>query len=232
MRFNAFCIESNGYHEKIELSWSYCVAAGYTGRNQKNVLAHVEELKKIGVPTPYAVPAMYWFDPERITTSEILSVVGEKTSGEIEFFLASDDYGDLYVTVASDHTDRQLETVSVSKAKQACSKIISPAFWRFSEIRSHWDKILLKAEISKDGKNFFTYQEGFLGQILQPEYLLELARRDSPDSDASISLFSGTLPVLGEGIVYGCAYKLSIQDPVLNRSIMKNYIVRVLPDRN
>jgi hypothetical protein len=232
MRLRAFCIDSKGYHKEIELSWASCVAAGYTGRNQINVRAHIEELKKIGVPVPETIPAMYWFEPDRITTGNEISVIGEKTSGEVEFFLASDECGDLYMTVASDHTDRQLETVSVSKAKQACSKIIAPVFWQFSEIRSHWDKIQLKAEISTDGENFITYQEGVLGQILQPEYLMELARKDAPVADAPIAILSGTLPILVKDIMYGCAYRLVMEDPVLSRIIRKDYSVRVLPDRN
>jgi len=232
MVFNAFFIDGNGYHEKIELSWESCVAAGYTGRNQESVRAHVEELRKIGVSAPETVPAMYWLDPERVTTAKTLSVVGAKTSGEIEFFLASDREGNLYCTVASDHTDRELETVSVAKAKQACSKIVAPVFWRFADVRAHWDQISLKAEISTNGKDFFTYQEGTLGQILQPEYLMELARCDSPVPDSPISLFSGTLPVKGEGLIYGSAYRLSMVDAVLGRVIRKDYWVQVLPDRN
>lgn len=232
MIFKACCIDINGYHEEIGLSWDSCVAAGYTGRNQESVRAHVEELRKIGVPAPETVPAMYWVDPERVSKAGTLSVVGGKTSGEIEFFLASDKFGDLYFTVASDHTDRELETVSVAKAKQACSKIVAPVFWRFADVREHWDQISLKAEISKNGKDFFTYQEGTLGQIMQPERLMELARSDCPLVEAPLSLFSGTLPVQGEGLVYGCGYRLSMLDPVLGRAIRKDYVVRVLPDRN
>ena len=103
----------------MHLSWDACVAAGYTGRDQAGVLAHVEELRKIGVPAPEKVPSMYWVEPERVSNTGLLWVVGEFSSGEGEVFLARDKGNNLCVTVASDHTDRALETVSVAKAKQA-----------------------------------------------------------------------------------------------------------------
>ncbi|NLK20152.1 MAG: DUF2848 family protein [Synergistaceae bacterium] len=189
-------------------------------------MAHVEELRKIGVPAPERVPSMYWVEPDRVKSDSLLWVVGESSSGEGEVFLARDEKGNQCVTVASDHTDRALETVSVAKAKQICSKIVAPVFWRVDEIREHWDSIELKTWA--DGK---LYQEGTLGRMLPPEKLFELAREDSP-APGRISLFSGTLAVLGEGIVYASDWALSLRDPVLGREIRHEYTVRILPDRN
>lgn len=216
----------DGVFEEIRLSWDACVAAGYTGRDQAGVMAHVEELRKIGVPAPERVPSMYWVEPGRVSCASVLWVVGESSSGEGEVFMARDEKGNLCVTVASDHTDRALETVSVAKAKQICSKIVAPVFWRVDEIRGHWDSIELRTWA--DGK---LYQEGTLGKMLPPEKLFELAQEDSP-VQGRISLFSGTLAVLGEGIVYASDWILSLKDPVLGREIRHQYKVQVLPDRN
>jgi len=232
MIFRGFLDALDGYYRDIELYWDYCVATGYTGRDQEGVRRHIEELERIGIAAPYNIPAMYWIDPERVTSADILYVIGEKTSGEIEFFLASDRDGDLYFTVASDHTDRELESISIAKAKQVCSKVISLSFWRFTDIRDHWDEISLKMEISMDGFNFLVYQAGFLGQILPPERLFDLAKGDVPKSGAIISLFSGTLPLKSQSFIYGKCYRLSMEDPVLNRAIRKNYSVQILPDRS
>ena len=65
-----------------------------------------------------------------------------------------------------------------------------------------------------------------------PEALLELAEEDSPVKGGRISLFSGTLPVIGGDLVYGSRYVLSLKDPVLNRELRREYAVQVLPDRN
>ena len=227
MQMKTVVLHKNGGSEEVSLAWDACVAAGYTGRDQEGVRAHVEELRKIGVPAPEKVPSMYWVEPGRVSSSRLLWVVGEGTSGEGEVFLARSEDGNLYVTVASDHTDRALETVSVAKAKQICSKIVGPVFWKVDEVRDHWDSLELRTWV--DGK---LYQEGTLGKMLPPEKLFELAREDAPCSGCGLALFSGTLPVLGEGLVYGTRYVLSLKDPLLDREIRHEYEVRVLPDRN
>lgn len=227
MRMESVVVRKDGTSHRVALSWDACVAAGYTGRDQKSVLAHVEELRRIGVPAPSQVPSMYWIEPERVAPARTLWVVGEGTSGEAEVFLARCKENGLFVTVASDHTDRALETVSVAKAKQISSKVVGSMFWSVSEIRDHWDAIELRMWV--DGT---LYQEGTLGKMLPPEKLFELARADSPVPAGRIALFSGTLPILAEGFIYGTEHVLSLKDPVLNREIRHEYTVRILPDRN
>jgi hypothetical protein len=229
MKYEATVLRSDGRVERTLLTWDLCVAVGYAGRNQKAVKAHIEELAKVGVPAPYAVPAMYWIEPERVFPLRRLSVVGEATSGEVEFFMARDEGGDLFMTLASDHTDRALETVSVSKAKQACGKIAAPVFWKVSDIREHWDDIEISSEIP-EGQGYRVYQKGTLGDLLPPERLEELAREDAPLA-GKISLFSGTLAADG-GIVHAGEFRMTLSDPVLNRSIKFGYEVVVLPDRS
>ena len=229
MKYEAAVLRSDGRAERVLLTWDLCVAVGYAGRNRKAVKDHVEELAKAGLPAPYAVPAMYWIEPERVFSLKKLSVVGEATSGEVEFFMARDEGGDLFMTLASDHTDRALETVSVSKAKQACGKIVAPVFWKVSDIREHWDEIEISSEIpEKQGVR--VYQKGTLGDLLPPERLEELAREDAP-LPGKISLFSGTLATVG-GIVHAGEFRMTLSDPALNRSIRFAYTVAVLPDRS
>ncbi|MDR2175681.1 MAG: DUF2848 domain-containing protein [Synergistaceae bacterium] len=229
MKYEAAVLRSDGGAERVLLTWDLCVAVGYAGRNQKAVKDHIEELAKVGVPAPYAVPAMYWIEPDRVFSLKKLSVVGEATSGEVEFFMARDEGGDLFMTLASDHTDRALETVSVSKAKQACSKIVAPLFWKVADIREHWDTIGISSEIPCEG-GYRIYQKGVLGDLLPPERLEELAREDAP-FPGKISLFSGTLAAAG-GIVHAGEFRMTLSDPVLNRSIRFAYTVSVLPDRS
>ena len=116
MRYEATVLRPDGRAESVTLAWDLCVAVGYAGRDQKAVRDHIDELVKLGVPAPYAIPAMYWIEPGKIFSLNRLFVIGGATSGEVEFFLARDEGGDLFMTLASDHTDRALETVSVSKA--------------------------------------------------------------------------------------------------------------------
>ncbi len=234
MKYDAVVLCSGGIRKRVMLEWDQCVAVGYAGRNQESVQAHVDELVKLGVSRPYAIPAMYWIDPERIFSRDFVNVVGEETSGEVEVFLAQDERGELYVTLASDHTDRGLESVSVSKAKQICSKIIAPCFWKVDDVRKHWDEIELLSEIPDENGSFRVYQKGSLGDLLPPERLFEMASEDLSaiaPAGQKIALFSGTLAALG-GIVYADEFRMTLSDPRLVRRIEFAYSIRSLPDRN
>jgi len=217
----------------VELKWDSCVAAGYTGRDQKAVMEHIKELEILGVPAPQKVPAMYWIDPERISISKTLYVIGKKTSGEVEFFFAKDKNGEAYITVASDHTDREIEKESISKAKQMCSKIIAENCWKVSDIRDHWDNIIIRAKIKKeDNSPEILYQEGPLSKILLPEKLEEICEQDNPSKEGNVAIFSGTLPLISNEIIFAKIYQLIIFDPILKREISHTYRVFTLPDRS
>jgi len=216
--------------ETVPLQIDSCVAAGYTGRNQDMVQAHIDELKKIGVPAPYGIPAMYWISPARLTSDRELYVVGEQTSPEVEFFLAEDDKGSFYITVASDHTDRELEVISIGKAKQICDKILGDSFWKLTDIADHWDEILISSKVQQNDQ-WTLYQSGTLSQILQYKDLLNLIKKDSPAGQYP-SLLSGTIPVIGGDAIFTPACEITMTDPVLNRSISKRYDIIPLPDRS
>ena len=69
---------------------------------------------------------MYALAPDRVSLEREVVVVGDKTSGEAEFVLVYSG-AELYVGVGSDHTDRGLERLSVSRSKQVCPKPLSSA---------------------------------------------------------------------------------------------------------
>lgn len=230
MKLSGIAARADGTLEQVDFVWRYCVAIGYAGRDQKSVIAHVEELKAIGVPAPEIVPSMYWIDPTRIFSGTELQVVGNGCSGEVEFFAAFADNGKMYFTIASDHTDRHLETVSVSKAKQACSKIIGNIFWCYDDVKDHWDDITLRSWITEPGQAERIYQDGALGKILPPEELARLAGEDLKGK-GTFSYFSGTVPLAGK-IAYQGSFRMELADTRLNRTIRHHYNVIELPDRN
>ncbi len=207
-----------------------CVAAGYTGRDQASVKEHIEELKKLGVPTPYAIPALYWISPDRLTGQSQIQVVGEQTSPEVEFFIAADSDGVLYATIASDHTDRELETVSVSKSKQVCDKVLGDVFWCLNDVAEHWDRIEISSRVLHDG-NWLAYQAGTLEKIIHYSDLLQLIKNDD-SGIATPGLLSGTLPIIDGETRYTSACEITMTDPVLDRSIVKSYEIIVRPDRS
>lgn len=228
--YPAQAISLEGKQTAVTLTMDCCVAAGYTGRNQDNVKAHIDELQKLGVQTPYATPAFYWISPNRLTSQSNIVVVGEQSSPEVEFFIAYDQSGDLYMTVASDHTDRELEAVSVGKAKQICDKVLGDVFWGVRDIEAHWDQITLDS-IVLHHNDWLHYQSGTLADILPLEQLLSLAQNDDCSGDRPC-LLSGTIPIKGGETLYTSCCKITMTDPVLKRSITKQYTITTLPDRS
>lgn len=216
--------------ERINLQLDCCAAAGYTGRDQESVRAHIAELKRLGVPTPYATPAIYWISPTRLTFRREIMVVGSETSPEVEFFAATTADGQMYITVASDHTDRKLEAVSVGKSKQVCDKILGDTFWKVEEIIEHWDQIKLSSKVT-DTSGWQAYQKGTLKDILPLDDLVQLISADESASSKP-ALLSGTVPLLGGQAIYTNHCEIRMSDPVLNREICKEYQILNLPDRS
>ena len=229
MELKVRAVRADGTAEQVTLCFESCVAIGYAGRNQESVRRHVEELERLGVPRPSSIPSMYWVSPEQVMCAERIQVVGNETSAEVEFFMAPDAEGKLYLTVVSDHSDRRLESVSVSKAKQICPKIIGSEFWALDDVREHWDDLRLICR-ARQG-DVTPYQDAPVGSLLNWSELLELARADAPCA-GPVAVCSGTVPVEDGNIRYADAWDIRLEDPVMGRAIEHRYEVIRLEDRN
>ena len=200
------------------------VIAGWTGRDRAAVEKHIAELEAIGVKRPRAVPVFYRAGAGLLTIAPEVEVVGGHSSGEVEFVLVSAANA-LYVGVGSDHTDRKVETYGVTVSKQMCAKPLAPELWPFSELESHWDRLVLRSHVTRGGKRRL-YQEGEVTQMLAPRDLL--ARLSgSPELPAGTAMFCGTLPVRGE-IGGGERFEIELHDPVKRRSLKHEYAVHEL----
>jgi hypothetical protein len=100
------------------------VIAGWAGRDRAAIEHHIEELAAIGIPRPSAVPLYYRVSSNQLTQGSELQVLGPDSSGEVEIFVFTAE-GEMYVSLASDHTDRKLEAYSVAFSKQACVKPVA-----------------------------------------------------------------------------------------------------------
>jgi len=202
------------------------VIAGWTGRNRAAVHEHIEELKAIGVAPPSTVPVFYEVSSSLMTTSTGITVVGDKTSGEVEFVLINTPQG-LLVTVGSDHTDRWLETVSVHHSKQICSKPVAAECWFFTSVEAHWDRLFLRA-YSHVGGHRKLYQEGPVTNMLAPRELIARYAQLNGDLAAGAAMSCGTLPLMGS-IEYGTRFEIQLEDPVLQRTLSHSYAISALP---
>ncbi len=124
----AFRQEIDGSSRDARLGVDTLVIAGWTGRDEAALEAHIAELEAMGVARPAATPCFYRVAASLLTTAGAIQVAGAGTSGEVEAVLFSAPDG-LWVGVGSDHTDRETEAYNVTVSKQACAKPVAPVLW-------------------------------------------------------------------------------------------------------
>jgi hypothetical protein len=215
--------DESGVSER-EASIGTLVIAGWTGRDERALRDHIEELEALGVAPPKSVPIFYRVDASLLTSADRIQVVGQDSSGEVEAVLVKFG-GELFVGVGSDHTDRKLETVGITLSKQVCAKPLGAALWRWRDVADHWDDVRLSSRLPSTDE---TYQDGDAANLRRPDDLLALyeAREGSlPDGSA---MFCGTLPAAG-GIRFADQMALALTDSILGRSLRHAYAVDVLP---
>lgn len=210
----------------LQADLSQLVIAGWAGRDAAAIEHHIEELAAIGVPRPSSVPLYYRVAANQLTQHEVVQVVGPHSSGEVEAFVFSGD-GSLYVSIASDHTDRKLEAHSVALSKQICVKPVARDAWRFDDVAAHWDQLHVRAWIEEGGAEVL-YQDGTLASLRSANELISgyTAGQSMPDA---AGMTCGTVAVIG-GIRPAPVFRMELHDPVLNRSINHRYAVDVLPE--
>lgn len=202
------------------------VVAGWTGRDVAALERHIRELEAIGVKRPKSTPIFYRNAASLLTTADTIEVLGEYSSGEIEYVIYAID-GDLLVGLGSDHTDRKAETINVSLSKQMCAKPVSRKTWKLSDVTPHWDQLILRSHAVIDGARML-YQEGSVASMRTPEELIRLYTGGGKLKPGT-SMFCGTLAVHG-GIKPATRFEMELHDPVLGRSIVHAYAIEILPD--
>lgn len=200
--------------------------AGWAGRDQAGVQQHIDELAALGVKPPSSVPLFYRASTLLLTQAENVEMLGGEGSGEAEVCLVSDSDGRLWVTLASDHTDRKLEAVGVAESKQLCAKPVARQAWPLEAIREHWDALELSSEIEEDGGSV-AYQRGTLAELLEIGTLiakLPAALKQGESLAPNTLLLCGTVPAIG-GIRPSPSFSMTLNDPVLQRRLDHRYRV-------
>ncbi len=223
----AFTIDAQDATTPLTLPIDQAVIAGWTGRDPVARDKHIAELEAIGIARPASTPIYYRVSARRLTTEDSIEVSGTETSGEVEFVLIGWQ-GRIFVGVGSDHTDRKVETYSVTVSKQMCDKPIAPILWELEEVAGHWDRMILRSFAWIDGARVL-YQEGTLDSMLPVKELIQRGFGDAglPDGCA---MFGGTFAAIG-GIRPASRFDFELEDPVLKRSIRHGYDVITLPVR-
>ncbi len=219
-----FVCHLNGAEKAREVAFDTLIVAGWTGRDTAALEHHIEELAKIGVPRPSSVPVFYRTSVDGLTQTERLEVLGPDTSGEVEPVLFGLDDG-MWLGLGSDHTDRKAETMGIALSKQLCGKPVGAHLWPYAEVADHWDKLMIRAWATIDGKGVL-YQEGALAGMRTPEDLLQ--RYGVAKLPAGAAMFCGTVGAIG-GIRPAQRFEMELEDPVRNRKLRHGYDVVALP---
>ena len=221
----AFTIDAQGTTTPLMLPIDQAVIAGWTGRDPVARDKHIAELEAIGIARPATTPIYYRVAARRLTTEDSIEVCGEESSGEVEFVLIGWQ-GRIFVGVGSDHTDRKVETYSVTVSKQMCDKPIASVLWEYEDVAPHWDQMILRSHAWIDGARVL-YQEGTLDAMLPVDELIHRGFGDKGFPDG-YAMFGGTFAAIG-GIRPASRFEFELEDPVLKRSLRHAYDVIVLP---
>jgi hypothetical protein len=221
----AFTVDAQDTTTPLTLQIDRAVIAGWTGRDPVARDRHIAELEAIGIARPASTPIYYRVAARRLTMDDSIEVSAGETSGEVEFVLIGWQ-GRIFVGVGSDHTDRKVETYSVTVSKQMCDKPIASVLWELEDVAAHWDRMILRAFAWIGGARVL-YQEGTLDSMLPVAELVRgcFGEAGLPDGCA---MFGGTFAAKG-GIRPASRFEFELEDPVLKRKISHGYDVIELP---
>jgi hypothetical protein len=215
----------DGTVESVEVT--ALLNAGYAGRNQAEVASHIAELAALGVPAPAETPALYPISPYLAQQTDQVFVQHGRTSGEAEWALVITDH-DVLLTVACDHTDRDLEIHSVAWSKNAAPDVLGTKAWRLSDVADRLDDITLEAWVSHSADTQ-RIQEGTLGDLLAPKYWLDvLAERG--DAIPGTILLSGTISMEQGVDQFADAWRVAMTDPATGDVIGLEYQTQRMPE--
>jgi uncharacterized protein DUF2848 len=220
-------IDREGGATPLTLPIDQAVIAGWTGRDPVARDKHIAELEALGIARPATTPIYYRCSARRLTLEDAIEVCGGDSSGEVEFVLIGWQ-GRIFVGLGSDHTDRKVESYSVTVSKQMCDKPLASVLWELEDVKPHWDKMILRSYAVTSGKREL-YQEGTLDAMLSVDELIKRGFEGGRLPDGCL-MFGGTFAAKG-GIRPADRFEYELEDPVLKRIIRHAYDVITLPVR-
>lgn len=202
--------------------------AGYAGREQEEVQAHIAELAELGVPGPTTTPALYPVSPYLAQQVSEVCVQHARTSGEAEWALVITDDGVL-LTVACDHTDRELEVHGVAWSKNASPDVLGRKAWRLEDVRGHLDRITLKGWVGEGETADTLIQDSSLEALLTPDYWLEVLAERGLNEPGTV-LISGTVAMTSGVNQFARSWKVEMADPVTGATVDAQYVVEQMTE--
>ncbi len=212
--------------EVVEVPVTTLLNGGYAGRSQEDVAAHVAELAELGVPAPTRTPCLYPVAPYLAMQPDQVPVQHGRTSGEAEWALivAGPEERDVLLTVACDHTDRQLEVHGVAWSKQAGPDVLGRKAWRLVDVADRLDELTLTAWAGGE-----VIQRGTLAELLAPQFWLDDLRERGLLQPGTV-LLSGTIPMDAAVDQFADTWRVELGDPKTGDVLACEYQVRRMPE--
>lgn len=164
--------------------------------------------------------------PYLLTNENKIIVQGKHTSGEVEY-VALKFEDEIYITVGSDHCDRQAERYSMSKSKQLCMKVMARQMILHRELRPYWEEIKLASSVASYHRAV-AYQSASVADLMR---LGSLIRRCPMNLDFNGAvLFSGAPPIITTIPVFSPHFYFRLDLPRFKFSIAHDYAVEMLPE--
>jgi hypothetical protein len=203
------------------------IVMGFTPRDEKVLNELFTALRKIGGVIPDKTPMTYPLSTELLTTKKDIYVVGNDTNGEVEYLIVSFN-GEIYIGVGSDHADKNIESFHIHKSKQLCAKHMCKEVWKWTEVKDHWDNLVLESRYTVNGVEEL-YQKNIAEVMLRPETIIQTVEDyyHQKLSDFDCVIFSGSIPTLN-GFRFGEHFQYSLYDPIMNRKISSEYSIKKL----
>lgn len=198
------------------------ILAGYTGRDAAAVASYIAKLEEEGIAPPSEIPSYFVLGADRLTTDTAVEATSAESCGEVEFALLIDD-DDIYVAVASDHTDRALESIDIPASKQSCVKVISREVWRLADVEDHWDELTFEARTPSGAEP--AYQSGPVAALRPPAELIALVEQRFGGPMSGTVILSGTIAAT-TAFQYHPTFEVALTDPAMGRKLATSYTVK------
>lgn len=163
----------------------------------------------------------YQLQPYLVTTGNYVKMVSEAHAGELSYALLIKDEGEVYVTVASDHSDKEAEKCNLVAGKHMYPKVIARRAWRLRDVEPKWGGMELRSWVELNGeKRQAAYLKG--SDFPSPGSVVSIIGKTASDLRNLVIIVKPLSPLASMSSSYN---EISIEDPTTGRSINHYYWV-------
>ena len=219
--FDLTLLGADGSRSALPVTPSRVYNLGSATVDADAAVAHQNEVADVGVRIAFDIPAprIYPMAVSSITTDAEIGVHHGRTSGEVELVIVVDE-GEVFLGLGSDHTDRDLEQLSIIWAKQYAPSVLGREVWRWSDVEPVWDRLVLESSV--DGR---PYQSSPASVFRRPDDLLKVLADRIGDLPGTFLVYCGTYTTIANTIEYGDRWAAQLVDPEAGRRLALEYAV-------